>query len=125
MEKSFEDLIVWTSLRYCVGRHSYVNSYADEYAQVYNDFDKYERLKFAVDIRREIGEHLRFLPLSLKIEWTPDYYWYDPIEALFGFIKSEQISSLEELAKYKEVVYNANESIYKTRISNDVKKSNH
>lgn len=121
MKKSFEDFLVWTSLRYCIGRHSYVNSYADDYAQVYNDFNKEERKKFAVDIRRQIDEQLRFLPFSLKIEPTQNYYWFDPIDALFGFVRSEQINSFNELAKYKEIIYNANECIYKTRISSEGK----
>lgn len=115
MKKSFENFLVWTSLRYCIGRKSYVISYADEYAQVYKDFSNKERKTFAVDIRRQLGEQLRFLPFSLKIERFSDDDLYNPIEALFEFIDIERINSFKQLANYCEVIYDAHSCVYKTR----------
>ena len=115
MKKQFENFLVWTSLRYCIGRKSYVISYADDFAQVYNDFNDKERKTFAVDIRRHIGEQLRFLPFSLKIERFSDDDWYNPIEALFDFIDIERINSFKQLANYCEVIYDAKDCVYKTR----------
>lgn len=115
MKKSFENFLVWTSLRYCIGRKSYVISYADDYAQVYNDFNDKERKTFAVDIRRQIAEQLRFLPFSLKIERLSEGDLYDQIGTLLQFINIEQIKSFKQLAKYCEVVYDEQTGVYKSR----------
>ena len=33
----FEEMLMWTSYRYCIGRHTYVTSMAGEMAQNYYD----------------------------------------------------------------------------------------
>ncbi len=53
------DELMWQATRYCIGRHSYVSSYAEDYWQIIRkNFDKfnYNRLKFfARDIRSEVS----------------------------------------------------------------------
>lgn len=53
------DEFMWQATRYCIGRHSYVSSYAEDYWRIirknWNKFN-YDRLKFfARDIRAEVS----------------------------------------------------------------------
>lgn len=54
------DELMWQATRYCIGRHSYVSSYAEDYWRIIRkNWDKfnYDRLKFfARDIRAEVSD---------------------------------------------------------------------
>lgn len=58
------DKLMWPATRYCIGRHSYVSSYAEDYWQIIRkNWDKfnYDRLKFfARDIRAEVSHDIGF-----------------------------------------------------------------
>ncbi|MGN1158047.1 MAG: hypothetical protein ACI4TK_17875 [Agathobacter sp.] len=116
IEKSFLKDLVWTSIRYCVGRKSYVVALADEIGiNCYSKFVKEELRFFATDIRRQLADKLRFLPFSLRIDRISSEDRYDPIGVLMEFIGTEQIKSIKDLGNYCEVVYDANKGVYKTR----------
>lgn len=114
--KSFLKDLVWTSMRYCIGRKSYVMALADDIGiNCYDKFVKEELQFFATDIRRQLAEQLHFLPFSLNIERLSSEDRYDPIGTLMGFINTEQIKSIKELGNYCEVVYDAHKGVYQTR----------
>lgn len=56
--------IIWPAVRYCIGRSSYVSTYAQDYwkliSQNFNKFDRKRLVFFARDIRAEISEHIKF-----------------------------------------------------------------
>lgn len=110
----FEEMLMWTSYRYCIGRKSYVSSMCDDIASHYYNKLSNERLEFtSMDVRREIMEHLRFLPFSFEIHRYTSDDEFNPIAALMNFIKQEGITKLEELSNYARVTYEPRESTYK------------
>lgn len=110
----FEKMLMWTSYRYCIGRHSYVTSMANDIGtHFYNKLTEEERLHTAKDIRREIKEQLRFLTFNFDI----DNDWSDlcnPISVLMQFFRRADITCMEELANYCEVCYDAREDKFHT-----------
>jgi hypothetical protein len=104
----FEEMLMWTSYRYCIGRKSYVSSMAHDIAVHYYDRLSPERLEFtAKDVRNEIMEHLRFLPFNFRIHRRYDTDEFNPISALMGFINEQNINSFDELSGYSNVEYDA------------------
>ena len=81
----FERMLMWTSYRYCIGRHTYVVTMADEMAEhYYNRLDDAEKLHTAIDIRREIMTHLRYtLPFDFDIMYATDCE-LNPLKRLCG-----------------------------------------
>lgn len=110
----FERMLMWTSYRYCIGRHSYVTTMANDIGtHFYNKLTEDERLHTAKDIRREVKEHLRFLPFNFNIDkdWADNY---NPISVLMQFFQRENITCLDDLADYCEVCYDAREDKFHT-----------
>ena len=104
---------MWTSYRYCIGRHTYVSSLAGEIAQHYYDKLEDERMEFtAKDIRREILDHLSFLPFKFNIHRVYDRDPLDPIDALMTFFERENISSIDEFLTYSNVEYDSYHDTY-------------
>ncbi len=110
----FEEMLMWTSYRYCIGRTSYVSSMARDIAVHYYGRLSPDREEFtADDIRREIGDHLRFMPFFLDIRRTYGDDPYDPVNVIMGFIKKEGVTSVEKLNEYSKVTYDAHTQEYK------------
>lgn len=102
----FEEMLMWTSYRYCIGRHTYVTSLAGEMAQHYYNRLSDERMEFtAKDIRREIFDKMWLLPFNLQIHRMYDKDILNPIEVVMEFIKRENINSIDDFAHYSKVVY--------------------
>ena len=109
----FEEMLMWTSYRYCIGRHTYVTSLAGEMAQHYYDKLSDERLEFtANDIRREIYDKLQWLPFKFNIHRMYNEDSFDPIDVIMTFIQKENIKSLDEFASYAELEYDAHKDEY-------------
>lgn len=109
----FEEMLMWTSYRYCIGRHTYVTSLAIEMAQHYYDKLDDEKMKFtAMDIRREIYDHLKWLPFSFEIRRMYDSDPFNPLDVLFEFIETNDINSYDELVKYSNILYNSHTGSY-------------
>ena len=102
----FEEMLMWTSYRYCIGRHTYVTSLAGEIAQHYYNRLSDERMEFtATDIRKEISDKLQWLPFNFKIHRMYDSDPFNPLDALLTFIQKNNIDTIDEL--YKEAVASA------------------
>lgn len=109
----FEEMLMWTSYRYCIGRHTYVTSLAGEMAQHYYDRLTDERMEFtAADIRREIYNHLKWLPFSFEIRRMYDSDPFNPLDVLFEFIDTNDINSYDELVKYSTILYDSHTGSY-------------
>jgi hypothetical protein len=109
----FEEMLMWTSYRYCIGRHTYVTSLAGEMAQHYYEKLSDERLEFtANDIRNEIYDKLRWLPFKFNIHRTYDSDPFDPIDVIMTFIQNENIKSLDEFASYGSIEYDSHKGEY-------------
>lgn len=64
-----EEMLIWTSYRYCIGRKTYVSSLAPYIAKKYYDLLSDERLDFMVsDIRSCIYDQLRLNTVSFHYE---------------------------------------------------------
>ena len=109
----FEEMLMWTSYRYCIGRHTYVTSLAAEMAQHYYDRLTDDRMEFtANDIRREILDKLQWLPFGFRIHRMYDSDPLNPIDALLTFVQKENINTIEEFAEYANLEYDAHKDTY-------------
>lgn len=113
----FERMLMWTSYRYCIGRHTYVVTMADDIARhYYNRLDDAEKMSTARDIRREILTQLRLaLPFDFDIDaYAPDR-GLNPLKTLMRFFEREGVKSIKELYNYSYVCYNARENEFTVR----------
>lgn len=102
----FEEMLMWTSYRYCIGRHTYVTSLAGEMAQHYYDKLEEDRLEFtANDIRREIYDKLQWLPFDFKIHRMYDSDPFNPIDVLMEFIDRVGINDMKQFLSYSNIEY--------------------
>ena len=109
----FEEMLMWTSYRYCIGRHTYVTSLAGEMAQHYYDKLSDERLEFtAKDIRSEIMYHLEFLPFKFRIQRWYEADEFNPIKVLMTFLKDYKIDSYDEFIKVCNLEYDVNHNTF-------------
>lgn len=99
---------MWTSYRYCIGRHTYVTSMAGEIAQNYYDRLDDDRLEFtASDIHKEIYDRLQWLPFGFKIHRMYDSDPFDPMDVLMTFIEKEKIDTMSLFMSYSKIEYDA------------------
>lgn len=120
----FEEMLMWTSYRYCIGRHTYVTSLAGEIAQHYYNRLSDERMEFtAKDIRREIYDKLQWLPFNFNINRMYDSDPFNPLDALLTFIQNNNIDTINELYKYSSIEYDAHNGEYMCEIKKPTIKS--
>lgn len=110
-------MLMWTSYRYCIGRHTYVVTMADEMAEhYYNRLDDAEKLHTAMDIRREILTQLRLaLPFDFDIDVYANERGLNPLKTLMRFFEREGVKSIKELYNYYYVCYDARENEFDVR----------
>jgi len=109
----FEEMLMWTSYRYCIGRHTYATTMAADMAQHYYDRLTDERMEFtAMDIRKEILDSLQCLPFNFRIHRIYNEDPLNPIDALLTFIQNEEIDSIEKFAEYANLEYNSHKGTY-------------
>lgn len=102
----FEEMLMWTSYRYCIGRKSYVSSMCDDIGvHYYNKLSDNRKQFTAQDIRKEIYEHLKWLPFNFTMYRATSDDEFDPIGVLMKFFEKENISSFNALANYSKVTY--------------------
>lgn len=113
----FELMLMWTSYRYCIGRHTYVVTMADEMAEhYYSRLDDVEKLLTAIDIRREIMTQLRLvLPFHFDINVYAKERELNPLKTLMRFFEREGVKSIKELYNYSYVGYDAREYEFDVR----------
>lgn len=104
--KFIEDLF-WTSYRYCIGRHSYVNALAKDMADYFYDKLNDDRMEFtALDIRRSIADQLQFQPFNFTIDYTVPENERRPLEMFIDFLNTYEFETDEvwiELAKIRKI----------------------
>ena len=113
----FERMLMWTSYRYCIGRHTYVVTMADEMAEhYYHRLDDAEKLHTAIDIRREILPQLRLaLPFEFDIDAYAPERELNPLKTLMRFFEREGVKSIKDLYGYSYVGYNSRENEFDVR----------
>lgn len=87
-DRFLKDLF-WTSYRYCIGRHSYVSSYASDMGNFFYDkLNDIEKENNAQDIRRTIADCLQMYPFCIQFDWSIPSRERKPLEFLLTFINS-------------------------------------
>lgn len=105
---SFEEMLLWTSYRYCIGRRSYVVGLADEYpVHFYDKMSDNQKRHMAQDIRKEIMDRIRFGYISMHISRWDNNDEFNPIKVLMKFIDAYNVKSIRELATYSTIEYDA------------------
>lgn len=99
-----EEMLIWTSYRYCIGRKTYVSSLAPYIGKKYYDLLSDERLDLmARDIRSCIYEQLRFNVVSFEYEGS---VFEKERNALGDFLTwiNENIEKDSDWASIKEII---------------------
>ena len=109
----FEEMLMWTSYRYCIGRKSYVSCMSYEIPQSYYHRLSDKRKQFvANDVRGEILDHLRWLPTGINISRTYNTDELNPIKVLMEFFTKENIQSFDEFLTYRDLTYDSHKGEY-------------
>lgn len=104
MKDTFLEDLFWTSYRYCIGRHSYVTTFARDMAEYFYDkIDDDRKPYIAQDIRRSIADCLQFKPFNVNFDYTIRVEDRKPMECLLEFINSVS-SEYENDEKRKEKI---------------------
>lgn len=103
-----EDIILeellWTSYRYCIGRHSYVTSFAKDMGDYFYDkLNDKQKENHAEDIRMQIAERLRFSPFNFVYDYSVNRNIRMPFEDFIEFINSLNVTSSKDLADITKV----------------------
>jgi hypothetical protein len=102
-DKFLEDLL-WTSYRYCIGRHSYVTTYAKDMGDYFYDKLSDETKEHnAEDIRQQIADQLQFSPFNFGYDYSVRREDRRPLEDFLEFINSLNVTSSEELSDITNV----------------------
>lgn len=100
----FEEMLMWTSYRYCIGRHTYVVTMAYDIAQhYYNKLTDGQKEHAADDIRQQILHQLEFQPFHFHTRYIYQDADFHPLETFFDFLEKNHIESVEELLKYTSI----------------------
>lgn len=103
MCSDFEEMLMWTSYRYCIGRHTYVITMAGEIGKnYYNRLTKNQKEHASEDIRKMITDQLNFEPFNFKYEYVYNRD-INPIRDLIDIMEKENIDSVEKLIKCKSI----------------------
>lgn len=93
-----DEMIFWTSYRYCIGRHTYVTSLADYMAKKYwNLLSDGQKRHAAQDIRECISDNLRMGPLNMQYEYTIPQTQRKGLEDLLDVFAKENITNPEKI----------------------------
>lgn len=108
-EKQFLEDLMWTSYRYCIGRHTYVTMLAKDMGEYFYDKLSNERKQFiAEDIRSSICDYLHIQPFSFHFDYSIPRGERKPMEALLEFINDNEyedgkwLSSISDISVYKK-----------------------
>ena len=99
-----EECLMWTSYRYCIGRHTYVSDMAYYIAKKYYPLlSERQMAHAALDIRREILTHLSWSPLTFRYEGSVPESDRKPLEDLFQWMTDNEIDSEEKILSIDRV----------------------
>lgn len=98
-----EEMLMWTSYRYCIGRKSYVNTLAPYIGQKYYPILSEERREFtALDIRRSISDCLRLNTPSFEYEYSVCEKERNAVADYLTWL-NENIKDSKDLANVKKI----------------------
>jgi hypothetical protein len=101
---NFLEDIFWTSYRYCIGRHSYVTSYAADMAEYfYNKLSNEKKEHYALDIRMQIEEQLHMYPFNFHYDWSIKRNERKPLEDFLEFINNQKFTNGKELTFIRNI----------------------
>lgn len=101
---NFLEDIFWTSYRYCIGRHSYVTSYAADMAEYfYSKLSDEKKEHYASDIRMQIEEQLHMYPFNFHYDWSIKRNERKPLEDFLEFINNQKFTNGKELTFIKNI----------------------
>lgn len=119
-----DEMIFWTSYRYCIGRHTYVNSLAEYMAKKYwNLLSDNQKRRAAEDIRMCIADYLRMSPINMTYDWNIPQAERRGLEDLFDLMIEENIDR-EKFFSLKSIYFHKENSELKADIEYDAKPSN-
>lgn len=100
-----EEMLMWTSYRYCIGRKTYVNTLAPYIGQKYYPILSDERCKFtAQDIRKSIADCLRFNTPSFVYEGSVFENERNALGDYLTWLNENKIQDSKDLAFIKKIV---------------------
>lgn len=103
-EKELLRNLMWTSCRYCIGRHSYVSSYAKDIGEYfYSKLTDSELLQQAYDIRRQIADYLKIQPFNFHIHFGYSNEKNKPLEMFFEFANIQDTTDKDWLNKVSHI----------------------
>lgn len=116
-----DEMIFWTSYRYCIGRHTYVNSLAEYMAQKYwNLLSDNQKRRAAEDIRMCIADYLRMSPINMTYDWNISQAERRGLEDLFDLMIKENIDR-EKFFSIKSICFHKEDLELKADITYGVK----
>lgn len=90
-EKDFLENLMWTSYRYCIGRHTYVTMLAQEMGEYFYDKLSDERKQYiAEDIRSSISDYLCYQPFNFTFDYTIPRSERKPMETFLDFVSKNE-----------------------------------
>lgn len=116
-----EEMIFWTSYRYCIGRYTYVNSLAEYMAQKYWKLLSDDQKRHAAnDIRNCISDYLHISPINMSYDWNVPKSERKGLEDLFDLMIKENIDR-EKFFSIKSIYFHKEDSELKADIKYGVK----
>ena len=108
-DKQFLEDLMWTSYRYCIGRHTYVTMLAKDMGEYFYDKLSDERKQFiAEDIRSSIGDYLHYQPFNFTFDYTVPRNERKPMETFLDFVNNNEyedgkwLSRISDICAYKK-----------------------
>ena len=103
-KKIFMEDLLWTSYRYCIGRHTYVSSLAKDMGDYfYDELTDERKIHIAEDIRSQIEDRLHAESFNFSYDWSVPRRERRPLEHLLEFINSQDFTSEKDLIKFTRI----------------------
>jgi hypothetical protein len=99
-----EEMLIWTSYRYCIGRKTYVSALAKHIGiTYYNKLSDNRKIFMARDIRKEIAGCLSFGGVDFEYEYSVPEKERNPIEDFLTWI-NENYKGQDSIAYTKSII---------------------
>lgn len=105
----YERDLTYMAMRYAIGRStiSCVHLSKEIAKQVYNRMTDIDKVSLAIDIRRQMEEHLNMMPFSFSMSFNipRNSSDYEPFDKFIEWMEEDNIESPEDLRLWKEIRY--------------------
>ena len=100
-DKYRENDLIWLSRNYAMGRHTYAASLCDDIMTYSDEVLSPERKEFmAIDIRRELADHLRWHSFYIPRELEETH---SPMDLFLQFVTDNDIDSADKYKEYSRI----------------------